>query len=152
MTNVPSPGNWSARAATVPPRAPADLLPHYARPQLIPGTIAVHTQNDSEELVEAYWNGIGELIAIENYLAVSRRKVDPPFLLLFTDGITEAMAPPERGAARLLFDTDRLDALLVDFGNGGTEDCIDRIRAELSAFCENQPAMDDQTLIAIRRM
>lgn len=37
---------------------------------------------DPEELVNAYWSGIGELIRIEDYLAVSRRYVEPPYYLV----------------------------------------------------------------------
>jgi sigma-B regulation protein RsbU (phosphoserine phosphatase) len=37
---------------------------------------------DPEQLVEVYWNGIGELIAVDDYVAVSRRNVDPPFYLI----------------------------------------------------------------------
>src|SRR5688572_30459766 len=37
---------------------------------------------DPEELVSIYWTGIGELLPIENYLAVSRRGVEPPFYLI----------------------------------------------------------------------
>ena len=71
-------------------------------------------------------------------------------LLLYTDGITEAMSPPKGAGGRELFGTDRLDDLLLDCGTGDVEECISRIRAAVAAFCEHAPPTDDQTLIAIR--
>ena len=71
-------------------------------------------------------------------------------LLLYTDGITEAMAPSKGGDRRHLFGTGRLDELLLDCGGAGAGGCIDRVRAAVAAFCENTPPTDDQTLIAIR--
>jgi serine phosphatase RsbU (regulator of sigma subunit) len=49
-----------------------------------------------------------------------------------------------------LFETDRLDRLLLDCGGSSAEGCIDRVRTEVAAFCANAPPTDDQTLIAIR--
>src|SRR5213592_3185411 len=37
---------------------------------------------DPEELVEVYWKGIGELIPSGEYVALSRRGVEPPFYLI----------------------------------------------------------------------
>ena len=37
---------------------------------------------DPEELVSVYWNGIGELVDIEDYVAVSRRGETPPFYVI----------------------------------------------------------------------
>jgi sigma-B regulation protein RsbU (phosphoserine phosphatase) len=71
-------------------------------------------------------------------------------LLLYTDGITEA-SPPMKGAARRqLFGLERLDRVLLDCRASNAETCITRIRADVSAFCENAAPMDDETLIAIR--
>lgn len=70
-------------------------------------------------------------------------------LLLYTDGITEAMAPP-KGGSRQLFGVERLDALLLACGATSAEGCIARVRAEVAAFSEHAPPTDDQTLIAIR--
>ena len=71
-------------------------------------------------------------------------------LLLYTDGITEASTTPKADAARQLFGTERLDALLLDCGGTSAEGCISRVRKEVAAFSENAPPTDDQTLIAIR--
>jgi len=71
-------------------------------------------------------------------------------LLLYTDGITEAKAPLKGNSTHELFGVERLDSLLVDCAANEAQCCIDRVRKEVAAFCENQPPTDDQTLIAIR--
>jgi sigma-B regulation protein RsbU (phosphoserine phosphatase) len=43
---------------------------------------AISGVTDPEELVDVYWNGIGDLIAINDYVALSRRNVEPPFYLI----------------------------------------------------------------------
>src|SRR5687767_9078710 len=43
---------------------------------------AVSGVTDPEELVGIYWTGISELLPIENYVAVSRRGVEPPHYLI----------------------------------------------------------------------
>lgn len=70
-------------------------------------------------------------------------------LLLYTDGITESMAPPA-GGSRELFSVERLDKLLLDCGGSSAEQCIARIRNELAQFSKDTPQSDDQTLVAIR--
>jgi sigma-B regulation protein RsbU (phosphoserine phosphatase) len=71
-------------------------------------------------------------------------------LLLYTDGITETMSPPQPHTSRDLFGTSRLDNLLLDCETTRPKDCLSRIRAAIAAFSENAPPADDQTLIAIR--
>lgn len=70
-------------------------------------------------------------------------------LLLYTDGITEAMPPPRVDSPRPLFGVERVDALLLDC-DGSASSCIERIRDEVDVFCEHAPAVDDQTLILLR--
>ena len=43
---------------------------------------AISGITDPAELVETYWNGIGELIPVGDYVALSRRNVEPPFYLI----------------------------------------------------------------------
>jgi len=43
---------------------------------------AISGISEPEELVDVYWDGIGELVAINDYLALSRRNVEPPFYLI----------------------------------------------------------------------
>ena len=71
-------------------------------------------------------------------------------LLLYTDGITEAMAPKQADQSRELFGTDRLDQLLLACDCRNVNATIDKVRAGVAAFSQNTPLTDDQTLIAIR--
>jgi sigma-B regulation protein RsbU (phosphoserine phosphatase) len=71
-------------------------------------------------------------------------------LLLYTDGITEAMAPAQAGQDHELFGVERLDRLLVSCAGRSADECIARIKAEVAAFSGNAPPSDDQTLVAIR--
>jgi sigma-B regulation protein RsbU (phosphoserine phosphatase) len=71
-------------------------------------------------------------------------------LLLYTDGITEAMSPARGPEGRELFGTGRLDNELLSLGDANAARCVERIRAALAEFCAGQQAGDDQTLIAIR--
>lgn len=43
---------------------------------------AISGVTDPEQLVNIYWTGISELVTIQDYLAVSRRNVEPPFYLI----------------------------------------------------------------------
>src|SRR3954470_41631 len=43
---------------------------------------AISGITDPDELVGAYWNGIGELLPMGEYVALSRRHVEPPFYLI----------------------------------------------------------------------
>jgi sigma-B regulation protein RsbU (phosphoserine phosphatase) len=71
-------------------------------------------------------------------------------LLLYTDGITEAAAPTKPGESRRLFGVERLDVLLLDDASQTAAGAIERVRAEVTAFCQGAAPGDDQTLIAIR--
>lgn len=71
-------------------------------------------------------------------------------LLLYTDGITEAMAPRRACGSRELFGVERLDELLLGCGAGSAEGCVAAVRSAVAEFCANTPPTDDQTLIAIR--
>jgi sigma-B regulation protein RsbU (phosphoserine phosphatase) len=71
-------------------------------------------------------------------------------ILLYTDGITDAVAAAKPDRERERFSTDRLNKVLIGCGGCTAEECISRIRAELAAFSGNAPPIDDQTLIAIR--
>lgn len=72
-------------------------------------------------------------------------------LVLYTDGITEAM--PARGsqAGRAnLFGVERLDSVLLACGSIAARDCIDRILAAVQEHTQAAPAGDDRTVITIR--
>ena len=70
-------------------------------------------------------------------------------LLLYTDGITEAMSPIRNGNPRELFGLDRLDNLLLNSPASSAQECIDRVRTAVTTFGEAALPNDDQTLIAI---
>jgi len=65
-------------------------------------------------------------------------------VLLYTDGIIEL-----RNAHGEFFNQDRLDRLFA-CGNNGPDSIVRRIRAAISAFNPDQPAPDDQTVVAVR--
>src|SRR5687767_15280464 len=55
---------------------------------------AISGVTDPEELVEIYWDGIGELVGMGDYCAVSRRNVEPPFYLVTRSSrFTEQLNP-----------------------------------------------------------
>jgi sigma-B regulation protein RsbU (phosphoserine phosphatase) len=43
---------------------------------------AISSISDPEELVEKYWQGVGELIEVGDFVALSRRNVEPPYYLV----------------------------------------------------------------------
>lgn len=80
-------------------------------------------------------------------------------LLLYTDGITEAMAPipaptpqghPAGARTTELFGERRLDAALLAHPCSTPAAAIEAVRAAVAAFNASAPAIDDQTLIALR--
>lgn len=70
-------------------------------------------------------------------------------LLLYTDGVTEAMAPRAEGSPDL-FGVHRLDRALTDAKDAGPGELLDRVRAAVTEFAGPAPPSDDQTLIALR--
>jgi sigma-B regulation protein RsbU (phosphoserine phosphatase) len=90
------------------------------------------------------------IMAGQVYLEESIQLEPGDLLLLYTDGVTEAMAPMKGASSRDLFGLDRLDSLLLDCKPGTMQECLDKIRASVNCFAENALPSDDQTLIAIR--
>lgn len=90
------------------------------------------------------------IVEEQAYEQASARLEPGDLLLLYTDGITEAMAPRTGNDDPRLFGIDRLDALLLDCGAENAAGCVERIRAEVAAFRGGAPQADDQTLIAVR--
>ena len=93
------------------------------------------------------------LIAEEKYAEAKVSLQPRDLLLLYTDGITEAMAPPvpDGSAPRELFGMQRLDELLVRCDAASPGECVERIRAAVTEFTVNAAPRDDQTLIAMRQ-
>ena len=91
------------------------------------------------------------LVADEAYDEAAIALEPRDLLLLYTDGITEAMAPPTDGQTpRELFGVERLDRLLIACGGITPAQCVERIRTDVAAFTVDAPPRDDQTLIAMR--
>jgi phosphoserine phosphatase RsbU/P len=89
----------------------------------------------------------------QNYCQATVTLEKGDLLLLYTDGITEAVghvASAREGESRQLFGVERLDHLLLDCGGESAQGCIDRVKAEVATFTGDTPPTDDQTLIAIR--
>jgi len=71
-------------------------------------------------------------------------------LMLYTDGITEAMGPRRSEGAPELFGTDRLDRVLLE-GRGETAaSTIALVREAVESYTHGAPANDDRTLVAMR--
>ncbi len=67
-------------------------------------------------------------------------------LLLYTDGVTEAMTVPRR-----MFGTDRLTALLGASAHLGPQAIIERVVAAVQVFTAGAPQHDDITLVVVKR-
>jgi sigma-B regulation protein RsbU (phosphoserine phosphatase) len=72
-------------------------------------------------------------------------------LLLYTDGITEAVSTPSpTGGGREFFGLERLDPLLLASSLCNARECVTRILKGIANFTGEAPPTDDQTLIAMR--
>lgn len=80
-------------------------------------------------------------------------------LVLYTDGITEAIAPPAtttqlspRGGGEhiQLLGVEGLDHVLLQCGSASAQEWITRVQEKVDAFSGNTPPTDDRTLIALR--
>lgn len=66
-------------------------------------------------------------------------------LVLFTDGVTEAMSPSQEE-----FSTARLETLLQDIGIVASADLVSRVFSEVDAFAAGEHQADDITCLALR--
>lgn len=87
------------------------------------------------------------LVSGPEYEAASVPLESGDLLLLYTDGITEAM--PDRSSGEI-FGTTRLDQTLLACGAASPKDCLARVRNAVADYSEGAPPNDDQTLIAMR--
>jgi phosphoserine phosphatase RsbU/P len=69
-------------------------------------------------------------------------------LVIYTDGITEAMRPGIDGLE--LFGTEGLDRVLSECGSARTRDCAERVTKAIAAFTNDAPPTDDQTMLILR--
>jgi sigma-B regulation protein RsbU (phosphoserine phosphatase) len=66
-------------------------------------------------------------------------------LLLYTDGVTEALDPDSA-----LYGEERLSALLSGAASADARACVDRVVRDVESFVRGAPQADDLTLIALR--
>jgi len=92
------------------------------------------------------------IMAEETYREATITLRPGDLLLLYTDGITEAMPPVVRASGFELFGVSRLDAILQGCAAKSPQACIDAVRVAVAAFCGGGglPPVDDQTLIALK--
>jgi phosphoserine phosphatase RsbU/P len=69
-------------------------------------------------------------------------------LVIYTDGITEAMRPGIDGPE--LFGTERLDRVLSESGSDRTTDCAERVTNAIAAFTNDAAPADDRTMLIVR--
>lgn len=81
-----------------------------------------------------------------DYALAETRLGSGDLLLLYTDGVTEAMNPRDE-----LFGEARLLATLAA-APGGAAGAIDAVREAMKHFCDGRPPSDDVTLLALRAM
>jgi sigma-B regulation protein RsbU (phosphoserine phosphatase) len=66
-------------------------------------------------------------------------------LLLYTDGVTEAIGPDEE-----FFSDERLEQLVADHGGDDPEALVKRVHAAVQEFAAGTPQSDDITVLALR--
>ena len=69
-------------------------------------------------------------------------------LVIYTDGITEAMRPGIDD--RELFGTERLDRVLSECGSAGTSDCTERVTKAIATFTNDGAPTDDRTMLILQ--
>ena len=69
-------------------------------------------------------------------------------LVIYTDGITEAMRPGIDGLE--LFGTEGLDRVLSEYSSDRACDCTELVRKAIAAFTNDAPPTDDQTMLILR--
>ncbi len=94
------------------------------------------------------------ILESQTYRQARATLVPGDMLLLYTDGITETMAPARSvsggPASRELFGLARLDAALTACPDFSAQECLHTIREHITAHARNAPQADDQTMLAIR--
>ena len=123
-------------------------LPWREELEIIDRTMkAISGVTDPEELVRAYWSGIGSLVPVDDYIALSRREVEPPeFLITRSSRFTEDFNP--------WLQRDRLPklsgGLLGEIAYANKPVIIDDVPARLSADDPARPYLEGfQSLFAL---
>ena len=70
-------------------------LPRQEELEIVVRTMkAISGVTDLQELVDVYWEGIGELVPVMEYVSLSRRNVAPPaYLITRSSRFTEEFNP-----------------------------------------------------------
>ena len=68
-------------------------------------------------------------------------------LLLYTDGVTEAINPEEKE-----YGEDRLSMLLYQSSSLNCQEIVDKVKADVKAFAGEAEQSDDITLLALKRL
>lgn len=89
------------------------------------------------------------ILASQRYEEATVQIAPGHMLLLYTDGITEALGPGRTGGLQDMFGVERLDARLLSSRGATAAACLAGIRADLEAFTGGAAPTDDQTLVAI---
>jgi len=92
------------------------------------------------------------ILADQRYPEASATLRPGDVLVLYTDGITEAMAPMAKDGSRELFGTDRLDDLLCEHSGSTADQIVAAIRAAVTVFRSGTAPTDDQTIVVLRRL
>ncbi len=91
----------------------------------------------------------GPIVGLVSEASYTSRRVDLPpgsTLLLYTDGITELMAPSHEE-----FEVERLQALLLEHREGPVQDLLRAIGDAMTEFSEGESLDDDSTAVVVRR-
>ena len=67
-------------------------------------------------------------------------------LVMFTDGVTEAMNPSNKE-----FGEERLDAILSRQAGKGSQEMVESIKAGIAEFVEDAEQSDDITMLVLKR-
>jgi len=127
---------------------PKSRLPWREELEIIDRTMkAISGVTEPEELVRVYWSGIGSLVPVDDYLALSRRDVEPPeFLITRSSRFTEDLNP--------WLQRDRLPrlsgGLLGEIAYANRPVIIDDVPARLAADDPARPYLEGfQSLVAL---
>ncbi len=90
------------------------------------------------------------IIDQQNYEEASLTLHPGDLLLLYTDGITESMAPTRPDGTRELFGEARLDQVLQMHSSATADQLIAAVNDAVRAHTSAAPPADDQTLVALR--
>jgi serine phosphatase RsbU (regulator of sigma subunit) len=92
----------------------------------------------------------GGVLGVHPEFSYSETEVDlqaGDLLLLYTDGVTEAL-----NASQELFGDERLDQFLLTKGNLSAEELLNKLLEEVRRFTGKRELDDDLTLIALKKI